>query len=60
MKVASLSADVLLCTHFSQALRHQAAVVTPADCLSTERILAAWNCLCRQGTYCKGEEMYGV
>jgi len=48
MKVASLSCDVLLCTHFSQARNHQ-GTVTQTDHLSTERVLAVWNCLCRRG-----------
>jgi len=48
MKVASLHCDVLLCTHFSQA-QNRRANVTQADHLSTECILAVWNCLCRRG-----------
>jgi len=60
MKVTSLACDVLLCTHFSQAMNQQdiaaqttcqQCTVTAAqtDCCTTEHILAVWNCQCRQG-----------
>jgi len=49
MKVSSLQCEILLCTYFSQTLNHQGSLYTFTNGLTTERILAVWNCPCRQG-----------
>jgi len=55
MRVSSLTCDVLLCTQFSQTLRQDAVSQAASHSLTTERVLAVWNCPCRHGSsllYC--------